>query len=159
MCWTLAILGNYQLTLLVPIPDEEKKIKLNFYFHTPLFWCLKRFYQGLKGLYKTFWGTTKKCDNKNLTLIFIWIQLSEMHGTLKVKIFKSLKNVDWVVNWGPIITPVVLSSSIFLQLPRKLFLWWKSVCYCLGPIAGGAVDSTCVSLLLRIVSLHRMGET
>ena len=54
MCWTLAILGNYQLTLLVPIPDEEKKIKLNFYFHTPLLWCLKRFYQGLKGLYKTF---------------------------------------------------------------------------------------------------------
>ena len=23
------------------------------------FWCLKRFYEGLKGRYKTFWGTTK----------------------------------------------------------------------------------------------------
>ena len=35
------------------IPDEEKKIKLTFYFHTS--WrCLKRFYEGLKGLYKTF---------------------------------------------------------------------------------------------------------
>ena len=45
-----------------------------------------------------------------------------MHGTLKVKILKSLKNVDWVVNWGPMITPVVLSSSIFLHLPRKLFI-------------------------------------
>ena len=24
-------------------------------------------FQCLKGLYKTFWGTTKKCENKNLT--------------------------------------------------------------------------------------------
>ena len=32
------------LTYPVPIPDEEKKIKLNFYFHTSL-WCL-RFYEG-----------------------------------------------------------------------------------------------------------------
>ena len=34
------------LTLPVPIQDEEKKIKLNFYFLTSL-WCLKRFYEGL----------------------------------------------------------------------------------------------------------------
>ena len=39
-----------------------------------------------KGLYKTFWGTTKKCENKNFNLIFISTQLSEMHGTLRVKI-------------------------------------------------------------------------
>ena len=38
--------GYIHLTLPVPIPDEEKKIKLNFYFHTS-FWCLKRFYEGL----------------------------------------------------------------------------------------------------------------
>ena len=37
-------------------------------------WCLKRFYEDLKGLHKTFWGlhktfwgTTKKSENKNLT--------------------------------------------------------------------------------------------
>ena len=36
------------LTLPVPILDEEKKLKLNFYFHTSL-WCLERFYEGLKG--------------------------------------------------------------------------------------------------------------
>ena len=53
------------LTLPVPVPDEEKKISLNFYFHTSL-WCLKRFYGGLEDL-KTFWGTGKKCENKNLT--------------------------------------------------------------------------------------------
>ena len=41
------------LTPLVPIPDEKKKIKLDIYLHTSL-WCLKRFYEGLKGLHKTF---------------------------------------------------------------------------------------------------------
>ena len=30
---------------------QSEKIKLNFYFHTSL-WCLKRFYEGLKGLHK-----------------------------------------------------------------------------------------------------------
>ena len=29
--------GNNILTLPVPIPDKEKKIKLNFYFHTSFF--------------------------------------------------------------------------------------------------------------------------
>ena len=58
-----------KLTLKDPLIFEsciEIKIKLTFYFHTSL-WCLKRFYEGLKGLHKTFWGTTKKCENKNLT--------------------------------------------------------------------------------------------
>ena len=42
------------------------KINLNFDFHFSL-WCLKRFYEGHQGLHKTFWGTTKKCENKNLS--------------------------------------------------------------------------------------------
>ena len=57
------------LTLKDPFISEsfiEIKIELNFYFHTSL-WYLKRFYEGLKGLHKIFWGTTKKCENKNLT--------------------------------------------------------------------------------------------
>ena len=37
-----------------PTPGRREKIKLNFYFHTYL-WCLKRFYEGLKGL-KIFTG-------------------------------------------------------------------------------------------------------
>ena len=47
-------------------PDSERreKINLHFYFHTYL-WCLKRFYESLKGLHKTFWGTMKKLENKN----------------------------------------------------------------------------------------------
>ena len=43
------------LTHNVPCISEtciEMKINLNFYFHT--LWCLKRFYEGLKDLYKTF---------------------------------------------------------------------------------------------------------
>ena len=35
----------------------------------------------LKGLHKTFWGTTKKCQNKKFKLIFILIELSEMRDT------------------------------------------------------------------------------
>ena len=50
-----------------PNHGQRGKIKLNFYFHTSL-WCLKSFYEVLKGLHKTFWGTRKKCENKNLTL-------------------------------------------------------------------------------------------
>ena len=53
------------LTLPVPISDKEKRIKVNFYFHASL-WYLKRFYEDIKDLHKTFWGTTKKCENKNL---------------------------------------------------------------------------------------------
>ena len=35
--------------LCIPESCTEIKIKLNFYFHTSL-WCLKMFYEGLKGL-------------------------------------------------------------------------------------------------------------
>ena len=40
------------LTLPVQIPDKEKKIKLNIYFHTSLR-CLKKFYEDFS-LHKTF---------------------------------------------------------------------------------------------------------
>ena len=49
-----------------PNTGRREKIKLNFYFHFSL-WCLKKFYKGLKSLHETFWSTTKKCENKNLT--------------------------------------------------------------------------------------------
>ena len=47
-------------------PGQRGKTNWNFYFCTSL-WCLKRFYEGLKDLHKTFWGTTEKCENKNLS--------------------------------------------------------------------------------------------
>ena len=40
-----------------------KKIDLNFYFHYS-FWYIKKFYDGLYGVHKSFWGITKKCENK-----------------------------------------------------------------------------------------------
>ena len=57
---------SHALTLKRPNPGQSEKFKLKFYFHTSL-WCFKRFYKGLKGLHKTFRGTTKKYENKNLT--------------------------------------------------------------------------------------------
>ena len=63
-CLTYLKIGP-SLTLPVPCISESY-IKLYFYFQTS-FWCLKRFYEGIKGLYKTFCGTTKKCENKNLS--------------------------------------------------------------------------------------------
>ena len=36
-----------------PDPGQREKINLNFYFYTSL-WCLKMFYEGLKGLHKSF---------------------------------------------------------------------------------------------------------
>ena len=51
------------LTLPVSIPDEERKLTEIFFFQTSLCY-LKRFYEGLKGLHKTFWGTKKKCKSK-----------------------------------------------------------------------------------------------
>ena len=36
-----------------PDPGRKEEITLNFHFQTSL-WCLKRFYESLKGLYKTF---------------------------------------------------------------------------------------------------------
>ena len=40
----------------------------------------------VQGLQKTFGGTTKKCENKNLSQIFILIQLSKVDGAAMVNI-------------------------------------------------------------------------
>ena len=66
-----------------PNPRQRERINLNFYIYTTL-WCLQRFYEDIKRLHKTFRGTSRKCENKNL--IFIWIQLSEKHGAWRIKV-------------------------------------------------------------------------
>ena len=58
------VIDAESLTLPVPIPDEEKK--LHFYFHT-FYGALKDFVKALKVFHKIFWGTTKTCENKNLS--------------------------------------------------------------------------------------------
>ena len=62
------------LTLSVPISGEENKNKLNFYFHT----SLKAFINLLRH--------QKEVWKWKFNLIFISIQLSEMHGTLREEI-------------------------------------------------------------------------
>ena len=62
-----------------PDPGRREKINLNYYFHTSL-WCFKRFYEGLKGLHKTFWGTTKKCENKNLSWFLFYYNFLKCTG-------------------------------------------------------------------------------
>ena len=71
------------------VPSQSQtnwEINLNFYFHFSL-WYLKRIYEGMSGLHKTFCGTIKKCEIKNFQLIFILIQLSENQGVGRVKYF------------------------------------------------------------------------
>ena len=71
------------LTLSAPCISEsciKIKTDLNCYFRTSL-WCLKRFYERLKGHQKTFWGTTNKCENKNLSYFFSPSKI----GTVRVK--------------------------------------------------------------------------
>ena len=60
----------FALTLSFLVPDEEK-INMNFYFHTSLLY-LRRFYEGLKGLHKTFRSSTKKYESK----VFAWSRLT-----------------------------------------------------------------------------------
>ena len=45
-------------------PDKQKTLAAFFISH--FLWCFKRFYEDLKGIHKTSWGTKKKCEN-NIT--------------------------------------------------------------------------------------------
>ena len=77
------------------ISESSIKIKLNLncYFHTSL-WCLKRFYEDLKGLHKTFWGTSKKYENKNFSQFF---SLSEIGArAFNINHYINFYYVTWV---------------------------------------------------------------
>ena len=73
-----------------PNSRQSEKFKLNFYFHTSL--CsLKRFYEGLKDLHKTFWGTAKKCEIKNLTQFLFQCSFQKWRGLQGLTSFCPLK--------------------------------------------------------------------
>ena len=109
-----------------PNPRRTKKIKLNFYFYTSLR-CLRRFYEYLKGLHKTFWGTTKKCEKKKINWIFISIQLSEMHGSLRINqllfLFKSSKNLWFSDDFSGWWRNVNMPFLTFLHTARFIEKW------------------------------------
>ena len=104
---TLAVLklndADVVLTLPIPIPDEENK--LNFYFHTYL-WCLRRFYEGLKGYF--YFSTTfrnardvvLRFDSlswKQKTASYIFLQTPWMVASSKInKVLKILLNLTFL---------------------------------------------------------------
>ena len=103
----------------------KTKINLNFYLHTHL-WCLKRFYDGFKGLHKTFWGTTKKCENKNLTFKFKFHLNLIFHssfgigrGRLNKKNHFLMASLYWR-SWTSY-TTTTKSHSTYTQRPAKYF--------------------------------------
>ena len=65
-----------------PIPDNEKKINLNFYFHTSLL-SLKRFYGGLWGLF----------------LLLVVLLNTELHHNFFVIIFFLSLLQDSAITW------------------------------------------------------------
>ena len=73
----IILLGLFTLLINLPCPVSCRKfigtkVNLNFYCHTYLCY-LKSFYEGLYGLHKTFWGTTK-CENKISRYFSLFVQ-------------------------------------------------------------------------------------
>ena len=76
--------------LILPSPFGTKK--------TNFFCGSSKALKELKYLNKTFGAKAKNCDNENLKLIFILIQLSEMHVTGRIKVYiTSVKNAHNLV--------------------------------------------------------------
>ena len=87
-----------------PKPRKLGNSKSNLYLHTSL-WCLKTFYGGLKDLHKTFWGTTKECQNENLTEFLFQYNFQKCKGTGRVNnVYKRVFGLffilfrSWVIN-------------------------------------------------------------
>ena len=79
------------LILQVPIPDEEKNLSEIFIF-TFLCSASKDFMKALKAFIKPFEVSQSVIIKVKFNLIFISIQLSEMHGTERVKSNKASSN-------------------------------------------------------------------
>ena len=73
-------------------PGRRKKINLNFYFHTSL-WCLKRFYEGLKGLH-----VEKNCSITCL-LISVYV-ISSLSYSKIPQFFIKAKITDYKGTYG-----------------------------------------------------------
>ena len=70
------------LIIPVPIPNEEKKLSQIFIF-TLIYGAWKHFMKAFKAFIKPIEAPQRSVKSK-FNLIFISIQLSEMHGTLEV---------------------------------------------------------------------------
>ena len=72
------------LTVTVPVPNEGKKLSQTFIF-TLLCGASKDFMKALKAIIKPFEAPRRSVKKKKINLILILMQLSEMHGTGRVK--------------------------------------------------------------------------
>ena len=81
------------------------------------FYWNKKIIGDLKGLHKTFWGTTKKCENKNLTYFFF---SSSGIGTGKVKRSCKFKSIAFErsVNIVSFISPLSKHFCYFSLIKR-----------------------------------------
>ena len=106
-------------TLPVAIPDEERKWTWTFIF--TLHCGAAKGFMNLRCLDKTFWGTAKKCENKNFSYFLHY--------------YNFLKYTEWEVGfgnsdqfiacWGSALT-TQLVTSIFLScaVARGMVIWW-----------------------------------
>ena len=83
----------FHLTLPVPIPDKEKKLSWIFIF--TLSGASKGF---TKAFIKPFETRPQKVWKLKFDLIFILIQLAEMHGTLKL-VFAIFYQILFFTKW------------------------------------------------------------
>ena len=60
---TFSLFSRFVVNPSRPDPGRREKVNSNFYFQTSL-GCLRRLYEGFKGLHRTFWGIKKKYENK-----------------------------------------------------------------------------------------------
>ena len=75
-----------------PNPRQREKVKLNFHFHT------KGFMKLLKAFIKL-----SEAPQRSVKIKIISIQLSEMHGTLRVKsqLWKQNGSITCILKYGP----------------------------------------------------------
>ena len=88
--------------------------------------CFKRFYEGLKGLHKTFWGTSKKFENRNSSNF----HNSSGIGTGMVNL-PFTTHFDWCETYGKIInfTGSSKAAVICQELVGKRSPWCLFVCF------------------------------
>ena len=114
--WMAWFLYHLKFDVFRPDTGRRKKINLNLYFQTSL-WCLKRFYEGLKGL-ESFWSSTKKCKNKKFWLIFVLMQHSEIHEVVRVQYWNKGEHWNGFVTLERHSLPAFLCSELTTETPE-----------------------------------------
>ena len=115
---------NGILILAIPILDEEKKLRSIFIFIL-LCGASKGFMKALKAFIKPFEAPQRSVKIK-INLIFISIQLSEMHGTLSITDYVNRYKSEFMKIWGEFQkkpSQVIITVKNTIISPN--FLVWK----------------------------------